>query len=60
MFLNEVDDDDDDDDDDVQRRSMGRGRWDLGPPIILTGRFDLVSGHALHPALRFNMFISVQ
>ena len=33
MFLNEVDDDDDDDDDDdVQRRSMGRGRWDLGPP----------------------------
>ena len=31
MFLNEVDDDDDDDDD-VQRRSMGRGRWDLGPP----------------------------
>ena len=33
MFLNEVDDDDDDDDDDdVQRRSMGRDRWDLGPP----------------------------
>ena len=33
MFLNEVDDDDDDDDDDdVQGRSMGRGRWDLGPP----------------------------
>ena len=60
MFLNEVDDDDDDDDD-VQRRSMGRGRWDLGPPhIILTGRFDLVSGHAFHPALRFNVFISVQ
>ena len=55
MFLNK-----DDDDDDVQSRSMGRGRWDLGPPIILTGRFDLVSGHAFHPALRFNVFISVQ
>ena len=56
MFLNK----DDDDDDDVQCRSTGRGRGDLGPPIILTGTFDLVSGHALLAALRFNVFISVQ
>ena len=36
------------------------GGGNLGPPIILRGRFDLVSGHALHADLRFNVFISVQ
>ena len=36
-------------------QSMGRGRGGggLGPPIILTGTFNLVSGHALHAALQF-------
>ena len=34
------------------------GTW--APPTILTGRFDLVSGHAFHAALRFNVFISIQ
>ena len=33
----------------LQCRSMGRGRGDMGPPIILTGTFNLVSGHALVP-----------
>ena len=42
----------------VQCRSTGRGRGGPGsPPIILTGTFKLVSGHAPHPALRFNVFI---
>ena len=59
MFFKKDDDDDDDGDDDVQCRSIGRGRGDLGPPIILTGTFDLVSGHALHAVLRFDVFISV-
>ena len=31
-----------------------------GPPIILTSTFNLFSGHALHAALRFNVFISVR
>ena len=35
-----------------------RGAWD--PPIILTGTFNLVGGHALHAAIRFNVFISVR
>ena len=30
---------------------MGRGRGGLGPPTILTGTFNLVSGYALHAAL---------
>ena len=34
---------------------MGRG-----PPITLTGTFNLVSGNCLHAALRFNVFISVR
>ena len=34
---------------------MGGGRKDLGPPIILTGTFNLVSGYALNAALRFNV-----
>ena len=29
----------------------------LGPPIILTGTFNLVSGHALHAARRFNVSV---
>ena len=29
------------------------------PPIILTGMFNLVSGHTLRSALQFNVFISV-
>ena len=43
--------------DTLQCRSMGRPP---PPPIILTGRFNLVSCHALHVALRFNVFISVR
>ena len=36
-------------------RSMGRGRAGPGPPQkILTGTFNLVSGHALHAALWFS------
>ena len=38
--------------------SMERGRE--GPPITLTGTFNLVSGHSLHAALRFNVFILVR
>ena len=40
----------------LQCRSMGRCPGGLGapPPIILAGTFNLVSGHALHAALRFN------
>ena len=41
--------------------SMGRGRGACHlPPITLTGTFNLVSGHSLHAALRFNVFISVR
>ena len=45
-----------------QCRSMGRGRGGLPPPLpmTLTGTFNLVSAHALHAVLRFNVFISVQ
>ena len=31
---------------------MGRGRGAWGPPINLTGTFNLVSGHAFHATLR--------
>ena len=40
--------------------NVGRGRGGLGPPNILTGTFNLVSGHALDAALRFTGFISVR
>ena len=41
--------------------SMGRGQGACHlPPITLTGTFNLVSGHSLHAALRFNVFISVR
>ena len=38
---------------------MGRGWGGLGPPIVLTGTFNLVSGHALRAALWLIVFISV-
>ena len=43
-----------------QSCNVGRGRGGLGPPNILTGTFNLVSGHALDAALRFTGFISVR
>ena len=46
----------------IQSHSMGRpgeggGGGGLDSPIILTGTFNLVSGHALHSAPWFNVFI---
>ena len=40
----------------IQSHSMGRPGG-LDSPIILTGTFNLVSGHALHSAPWFNVFI---
>ena len=45
----------------IQSHSMGRpgegGGGGLDSPIISTGTFNLVSGHALHSVPRFNVFI---
>ena len=42
------------------REGRGGGGGVLGPLIILTGTFNLFSGHALHTSLRFNVFVSVR